>query len=498
MVGGIGRKCIAALVVACPLSAGATDPQAEFEPLVQQAMQVELTPGLAVAVVQGDRILWSAGFGLADRETNRPVTPETRFYIASTSKALIALAVARLAERGTLAMDEPIRSILPAARLADGVDPDSVTLRSLLTHTHGMQAQGPVTLRVSFTGEYTNADLLSALALHIPARSGHAFTYSNLGYEVVGVALAPETTGGWKAVVEREVLEPLGMNATTAYASRVPENLRAEPYDIGANGVERVPLRKHDANMGPAGGHFSTASDLARLIIAELNQGGIDGRQVIEPVVIAETQRQQVAQTRAFPPFNRHGWGLGWDLGTYEADTLLQRFGVFEGYRCHVSFMPDHRLGVVVLLNGGIGASGVADALAASIYDRLVGRDSVEARLETRLATVAEAAQKRRDSIAADLAKRAARPKTPSRPLDFYAGTYVHPQYGTLVVEVRGEHLAARLGFAESPMEVFDLEKEMFRVDFVGSGWVVGARTAPEAAHPHAMQMIDVEFTRRD
>lgn len=480
-----------------PLPASAASVARQLEPLARRTMATGLTPGMSVAVVRGDRVVWQAGFGEADREAHRAVTPETRFYIASTSKALTGLAAARLAARGTLDLDAPIARVLPAARFAANVATDSLTLRRFLTHTHGLRAAGPVSLRMTMTGEYTNAELFEALAEHASAGREGVFFYSNLGYEVVGLALAPGVTGGWKEVVEHEVLAPLGMTATTAYTSKVPAALRAEPYETGASGVERVPLDKGDANMGPAGGHFSTAPDLAKLLIAELNRGRIGRRAVIEPEVIAETQRLQVTQDRAFPPFHRHGWGIGWDVGTYRGDTLLSRFGGFSGYRSHVSFLPGRKLGVVVLLNGGQTASSLTDALAAAIYDRLAGRDSVEAHLDQRLAAAVEAAGRDRESVAADIAKRAARPRTPKRPLDSYAGTYGNPLYGAMVVEAQGTGLTWRMGVARSAMEVFDLDKEQFRVSLAGSGTVLGTRFEEGGARTAALQMFGIEFARR-
>jgi CubicO group peptidase (beta-lactamase class C family) len=495
------RRTLGATILMVALTttrpAMAADVGAQLEPLAQRTMATGLTPGLSVAVIRGDRVVWQSGFGMADREARRPVTPETRFYIGSTSKALTGLAAARLAARGVLDLDAPIDRVLPEARFAEGVAADSITLRRCLTHTHGLQAQGPVTVRMTFTGEYTNAELFKALAGHAPARGGRAYAYSNLSYEIVGLALAPDVTRGWKEVVDREVFAPLGMKATTAYASKVPASMRAEPYDTGAQGLERLPQGKVDANMGPAGGHFSTAPDLARLVIAEMNQGRIDGRQAIEPAVIRETQRSQVVNERSFPPFERHGWGLGWDLGTYRGDTLIHRFGGFDGYRCHVSFEPGPRLGVVVLVNGGQSANSLPHALAAAIYDRLNGRDSVEARLATRLDAAIAADARQRESIAADLAKRAARPKTPVRPLVAYTGTYDHPLYGTVVVDDRDGRLVARMGVAESALEVLDLEKEVFRGEFIGGGRPMGTRFAEGGDRAAALQMIDVEFTRR-
>jgi len=494
--------CTIAAATACAMwmlpgeAAAAATPRtmgAWADSLARDAMATGLTPGMSVAVVVDGRITWTAGFGHADRERERPVRPGTRFYIGSTSKALTALAAARLAARGALDLDAPLSRALPGAVFPVGVPAESVRVRDLLTHTHGIDGQGPISLRVAFTGEYTNDELLRLLENHRPARGGREFQYSNLGYDLIGVVLAPAERGGWKEVVEREVTRPLGMTATTAWRSRVPEDSLAQPYELGAHGPERIRLAKEDANMGPAGGHFSTAPDLARLLVAELDGGRVAGRQAIERRVIAETQRLQATQDREFTFFHRHGWGLGWDLGTYDGDTLLHRFGSFAGYRSHVSFMPRRGLGVVVLVNGGVASSTIADAMAAAIYDRLLERAGVRARLAGRLAAAAERGRR----IVADLEKRAANVGVLPLPLDAYAGRYASPIYGTLVLEVLDGRLQASMGAARCPAEVFDAAKHQLRVELFGGGSVVTAVLAEDGRSVSALELLETRFDRR-
>lgn len=467
------------------------------ESLGHATMATGLTPGMSVAVVADGRIVWEAGFGDADREMQRPVRPGTRFYIASTSKALTALAAARLAARGTLDLDATLARALPGAAFAPGVSADSIRVRDLLTHTHGIDGQGPISMRVAFTGEYSNDDLLRLLASHRPAKGGRAFRYSNLGYDLVGVILAPGETGGWKDVVEREVTRPLGMTATTAWRSRVPDDSLAQPYELGRDGMERVRLGKEDSNMGPAGGHFSTAPDLARLLIAELGGGQVAGRQVIERGVIAGTQRLHAQQDREYALYHRHGWGLGWDLGTYEGDTLLSRFGGFDGYRSHVSFMPRRGLGVVVLANGGGAASLPVELMAAGLYDRLLDKPGARARFAERLAMATERGERGRAGIAADREQRAARPQTLPLPLEAYVGRYVSPTYGTLVLEVGDGRLQAAMGAARCPVEVFDGTKHQLRVELFGSGEVIGAILGEDGRSVAALEFQGTRFERR-
>lgn len=481
-------------LVPAPAAAGVQD---DLERLAATCMAKGATPGMAIAVVRDGKVLWERGLGDADREAARKVTPETAFYIASTSKALTALAAARLGARGELDLSSPLARALPGARAPAGMSLDSIRVLDLLTHTHGIDQQGPITLRVAFSGDYTNDLLLALLGDHRASKSGRAFRYSNLGYDLTGVLLSPTRTHGWKDVVDREVLRPLGMTATTAYRSRVPDGKVAQPYELGPGGFERIRLAKEDANMGPAGGHFSTARDLARLLLAELNRGRAPGSPGIPAEIIAATQVQQVPQERTFGPYRRHGWGLGWDLGTYDADTLIHRFGSFPGYRSHVSFMPRRGIGVVVLTNGGDASSGMADIVATAIYDRLLGRADADERLRERLA----AWERERDAmlaeIAADRAKRAARPQTLPRPIGDYTGTFVNPQLGTLALRLGEDgRLEARLGVARSPVEVFDATKNQLRVELLGGGSVLTVGFAQEKSAASEVAMLGQTFRR--
>jgi CubicO group peptidase (beta-lactamase class C family) len=457
---------LALVLVAAPASARV--PDRDLAAIVERVFATGAAPGLSVAVVQDDHV-WCGGWGVRDATTSAPVTCGTRFYIASTTKALTALAAARLADRGEFDLDAPLARALPGARFPAGYPADSVRVRDLLTHSHGLSGDGPVTLRMSFTGEYENADLLRLIEHHAAVPGPRRFRYSNVGYELAALAMAPERRDAWKDVVEREVLTPLGMRATTAWRSRVPDDSLAWPHVWGGNRFERVRLAKEDANLGPAGGHFSTAPDLARLVRAELHGGRLDGRQVIPLRVVAETQRAHVPQDRMFAWFHRDGWGLGWDRATFEGDRLLTRYGGFSGCFSHVSFMPARSAGVVVLVNGGA-ASRTAEVIAASLYDRLAGRRDAPARFQARLASLDSArAQSRSDD---SLARAPRSPRAPARPWSAYAGRYHDEAFGTLELHAVEGGLEAVMGVARSPVEAMG-EPDHLRVELFGGGSVI-------------------------
>ena len=117
---------------------------AGLDSALSQLFALDLAPGMSVAVVRDTQVVYAKGFGWADVEARRPVTPETIFYIASTTKSFTGLAAVLLDEQGRIDLDAPLSRYLPTAKLQAPLDPDSITLRSLLSHTHGIDNEGPI------------------------------------------------------------------------------------------------------------------------------------------------------------------------------------------------------------------------------------------------------------------------------------------------------------------------------------------------------------------
>jgi CubicO group peptidase (beta-lactamase class C family) len=413
-------------------SAPAGDWRADIAAFAARVVSAGLSPGMAVSVAMGDSVAYADGFGLADLSTGRAATGDTPFYIASSTKSLTATATAIAAHRGDLDLAAPMVRYLPDARLADGVPRDRITVHDLAALTHGLDGNGPVTLRTAFTGDFTRAQLLDLVRLHGPTGRYGDFDYNNLGYNLLGLVLESVYDESWKDVVHRLVLEPVGMDVTTAYLSRIAPDRIAAPHRGTPDGWEPMELGKDDANLHAAGGHFSTARDLARYLAAHIAGGVVEGRTVLPPEPLRLTQRQQVEQDRRFGPFHRHGWGYGWDLGTWDGDTLVHRLGGFGGYRSHVSFMPEHGVGVVVLANGAGPASAATDLVATYAYDRLLAKPDLEARYDARLDSLASQLPRYRQGLADHLAERRARQAPLPHPLEAYAGIYESPVLGRM------------------------------------------------------------------
>lgn len=462
----------------------------------RRIVDARLTPGVGIAVALDDAVAYAAGFGFADLTTGRHVSEDTPFYIASSTKALTATAAAVAASRGELDLAAPMLEYLPEARLPEGVAPDAVTVRDLIGLTHGISGNGPIVLRTAYTGEFTRAQLLDLLRYHEPTGEHGTFDYNNLGFNLLGLVLEAVYDESWKAVVRRLVLDPLGMTGTSAYRSRLDPDRLAEPHEIGPEGFARIPLYKEDANLHAAGGHFASARDLARFVAAHQSGGRWRGADVLPSAAVELTQRFYVAQDRTFGPYRRYGWGHGWDLGTYEGDTLVHRFGGFAGYRSHMSFMPRHGIGVVVLVNGDGPASDAADLLATYIYDRLLSKDELETRYAARLDSLRDRAAAAMRQSAEHRAERAARMAPLNHPLDAFAGTYESEALGRMVWRVVAGGLEMRIGILRSRAEVYDAAEDRLRIELGGSGVVASFDFADEGAPARAVRVAGFRFER--
>lgn len=454
-------------------------------------------PGMQIAVTRGDHVVYVGSFGVADVDTGRRVDDSTRFYIASTTKALTATAVILEASRGKLRLDAPVSRYVADLRFKALLRADTVTIRNLLSMTDGIDECLPVVFRTAFSGVFTQPGLIRLMQHCGPSKTGRAFSYRNLPYNILGIVLAPDTKNGWKAVVRQQVLEPLGMSETTARVSTLDPTQIAMPHEATEHGFERIRLAKADANLHAAGGYFTSAKDLAKFVAVHAADGRLDGRRIFPARVIASTHAKHASQDRNFGPYHRSGWGFGWDLGTYNGHTIVQRFGAFAGYRSHASFMPDTQIGVVVLVNG-VAARFAVDEMANYIYDRLDGaradvataHEATFQQLETRRARFGERLAQHQATM------RARAQQALPHPLSAYAGRYANPLLGTMIFQVSDGQLDVSMGIAKSRADIYDAAKNELRVELTGSGQVVHFRFPETAGSASEVEFNGYHFER--
>jgi len=450
---------------------------AALDAFASRAMQrVEAAPGLAVAVVDQDGLVHAAGFGVADVATGAAVTTDTRFYIASATKSFTALSLAAMARRGEVDLDAPLADWAPPSGVSGDIAA-RITLTDLLSHRSGVDNDA-IAFRVAYSGDWSPEVLWRLTAETRPRDTPYGqFVYANSGYNLATVLSERRWGRDWRDMVEDEVLTPLGMTATTARidAARASVAVVAAGHFGRIPGQpERSPLQKTDATMQSAGGLISTANDMAIWLEAQINDGRVAGRQVFPAGLIASTHVSQVTQEASFGPYVRAGYGLGWQVGRYGDDVLIHHFGNFSGSRAHVSFMPERRLGVAVMINEDAFAGDLADVVANYAYDWFAGLADLEAVYDAKLDALIIERDRRRTSIAGAMDQRAKRARTLSQPNAAYVGDYVNPAYGTLTISEAGDRLSVAIGVQQTLAEYLT-EPEGLRVEltpFRGEGAV--------------------------
>lgn len=413
-------------------------------------LETRLVSGLSLAVVVGAEVVFERGFGLADRQEGRPVIPHTLFYVASLAKAFTGMTAATMAAADELDLDAPLVSFFPGLMVDGPIPVGSATVRDLLRHAKGY-TNGAVNYVTTYVGPIPESELVRVLNDHSSPAEG--FVYANTNHALASEVISKAAGRSWRDVMAERVFRPLGMERSTAYRSEVADDELARPYRAHSGGFEALEFPKTNATITGAGGIFSSAHELAHFVIAQLNEGRVDGRQALPSEAVSEAQRPQIRLQREFFEYERFAYGLGLYHARWQGDLLLHHFGGFPGFRSHLSFMPEHGIGVVVLQNEGQSGSAISDIVASYVYDTLLGRDAA-ALARDRVGRLKEAAarnEENRSGWMAEVESLSYRPETPTLPLSSYEGSYRNIRLGTLQVRAEGDRLWIEWGDLDGP-----------------------------------------------
>lgn len=315
----------------------------ELSARLEADVQADGVGGMAAAIVSRGRLVWARGFGFSDREQRRPVTPGTLFRVGSITKSITGIALARLLDDEVVTLEDRVVSHLPEFAKLDGGKPDAreITLGQLASHVGGLAREPSLAGAASGPIAQWEQKLLAAIpATKLKAAPGSRYRYSNIGHGILGLALSRGAQRPYRALVQREVLSPLGMRDSTFVVGR---DLRARLATGYLNVARRVDVdvpRSEHAGRGykvPNGGLYSTVTDLGRLII-----GLTDPRSTF-----LSPRSRELLMT----PRERTSYGLGFTITKDGDRTLVGHGGSVAGYTAHLVFDPKTRSGAVLLRN---------------------------------------------------------------------------------------------------------------------------------------------------
>ncbi len=301
-------------------------------------------PGIVVGVVSDQQLVWARGFGYADVKAKIPMSPETKFRMASHSKLFAAIAIMQLREEGKLRLDDPVEKYLSWFKAAPAGDDDGqITIEQLLSHSSGLQREAGDHW-VSF--EFPTADQLKRLYAERKAAFAPSvrWKYSNLAYAVAGMVTEQVTGQSWADYVDRNIFQPLGMTSssvdknvsglTVPYGRRMPDGTREVLPFVDARG------------MAAATGITSNLNDMARFVSANFRRGARGGAQVVSSGSWREMHRARSVEENW-----TSGSGLGYDISRINNRTWTGHGGGYPGNTTQTFLQLDDKVGVIVLTN---------------------------------------------------------------------------------------------------------------------------------------------------
>jgi CubicO group peptidase (beta-lactamase class C family) len=323
----------------------------ELRQAIAGVLEDTSTPGAGVALVSRDRILWTAGIGLADRDAEREVTTDTLFRAGSISKTFVALAVLKLQEEGKLKLDDRLRDLVGDAEFTNPwEESEPVRLVHVLEHTAGFD---DLALR-EYAARDPDISLSKALAFHPRSRTsrwrpGRYFSYSNGGPPLAAYAVERLSGKTFDRCAEEDWLRPLGMKTASFRLSDAVKKNIARSYQ--GDGRTEIPYA-HILER-PSGSLNCTPGELAHLAQFFLNRGTFRGVRMLRPESI---ERMETPTTTAAARAGlRAGYGLGNFTSTYKGFRFQGHNGGIDGFLSACAYSTDHGAGYVVMVNAGNG-----------------------------------------------------------------------------------------------------------------------------------------------
>jgi CubicO group peptidase (beta-lactamase class C family) len=339
----------------------------DVEKLAQKEIQENALPGIAIAVVFQDKMVYAKGFGVRDVNTKAPVDADTVFQLASVSKSIGSTVVAKLVGEGKITWDSKLTTLDSAFAMFDPWVTREITIRDMYAHRSGLPEHAGDLLEDL---EFTRAEILHRLRYQHPESSFRShYAYTNFGMTEGGIAAAKAYGLEWEEASEQKLYRPLGMTSTSSrYVDFVARPNKALGH-VPLNGKWVQKFKRDPDTESPAGGVSSSVSDLAKWMRLQLANGKFSGKQIIDEKALAETHHPHMLT--GFSPFTGLPgfYGLGWNVSYDQEGRLhLNHSGAFAlGAATHVNLVPGEQLGIVVLTNAY--PLGIAEALGTTFLD---------------------------------------------------------------------------------------------------------------------------------
>ena len=409
---------------------------------VNRALTDWQIPGVAICVVKNGKVIVMKGYGVKETGSNDKVDENTLFMIGSNSKAFTATALAMLDAEKKLSLDDKVQKWLPDFKLYDPWVAKEANIRDLLCHRLGFETfQGDF---MFFDSDLTTVEVREKMGKLKPMYGFRSkWGYTNCAFMTAGEIIPKVTGKSWADFVTERIFKPLGMNNSLALSKDIKTaSNKSLAHTVVMGELKKIPYGNID-NLAPAGSISSSANDMSKWVMMQLNNGKLNDKEIIPASAIAQTRTPHSILGNGGHMFNKAHfglYGLGWFLEEYAGRKIVAHTGGVNGFVTSVCLVPEEKLGIIVLTNTD--ANGFYEALRNEIEDAFLGlpyRNYSKVYRSYQWADEEEKAKQYkviRDSIAMN-------PKT-ELALTAFAGEYMHDVYGKMNIKMEEGKLIMR------------------------------------------------------
>ncbi len=437
----------------------------KLSPYIEKSMAEWKIPGLAIALVQGDSVVFAQGFGVRNITKKDAVDTETLFAIASNTKAFTASAVSLLVAQGRLKWDDKVIQYLPYFQLYDPYVTSEMTVRDLLCHRSGLATFSGDLLW--YESNYTRKEIIQRAKYLKPAYGFRShFGYSNIMFIAAGEILTEVTDTTWENYMKSKFFIPLGMkNTNTSIKDLQKLKNVASPHLITDSLSSVINYMSWD-NAAPAAAINSNVEDMSKWLIMLANNGLYKGKKILNSRQLWEMESPQTLENfspewaAVLPSRHFEAYGLGLEMFDYHGFKVLHHGGGADGMISLTAFVPEKKLGMVILTNS---INYLPTALMYYILDDFAGNPDVD--WSAKYLQWINIMNDNKKADEQEFEKLRNKNSVPSLELDEYVGTYGGEMYGNAEVSLVNEKLVVR--FIPSPIFVGDLshfQYDTFRI----------------------------------
>ncbi|MBB6428152.1 serine hydrolase [Sphingopyxis sp. JAI128] len=301
---------------------------------VAKEMQADQLAGMAIAVLRDGEVLVAKGYGLATVEHNVPVTADTIFQLGSVGKMFTSAAVMTQVEKGKIRLDDPIMKFFPDAPL----NWRNITVRNLLTHTSGIPEFGS---DFNYRADYSDDELVKLIAARPPSfEPGMRWSYSNTGYEILGILVKKATGRSYLEVVDTEIFKPLGMKTARGISEADIVPNRASGYKFVDGQRKNQDWVSPSMNSTADGSLYASLNDMIAW------SRGVEQGKILSPAGWKETYTPvRLNSGKPYP------YGFGWQIAAAAGQPRYYHGGAWQGFRTHYSRYLGDNVSVIILAN---------------------------------------------------------------------------------------------------------------------------------------------------